>query len=79
MISLINFIVNNQENFRTYTFVYSINTRNKHYPHRQTTKHPCLQESAFVAGIKLFGTFCIEDYAESAEKFDLGKTEKNLQ
>jgi hypothetical protein len=32
--SLMNIIINNQENFQTNSFIHNINTRNKHHLHR---------------------------------------------
>jgi hypothetical protein len=41
--SLMNFFVNNQENFRTNSSVHSINTRSKHHLYKPITNLPCFQ------------------------------------
>ena len=52
-ISLINFISNNKENFRTYSSVHNINTRNKQYLLRPNANLSC-QKSTFYADITIF-------------------------
>jgi hypothetical protein len=51
--SLINFIVNNEENFQTNSSVHSINTMNKHHIHTPNANRSCFQKSAFYAGNSL--------------------------
>jgi IS1 family transposase len=54
--SLMNFFVNNQEQFQTNASVHSINTRNKHHLHRPVANLSCLQKSAFYSGIRIFNS-----------------------
>jgi hypothetical protein len=54
--SLINFFVNNQENFQTHSSVHNINTRNKHHLHRPTANLSCFQKSALYSGITVFNS-----------------------
>jgi hypothetical protein len=54
--SLMNFFVNNHENFQTNSSVDSINTRNKHHHHRPVANLSCFQTSAFYSGIRIFNT-----------------------
>ena len=44
ILSLINFIINNQENFQTNSFIglWNINTRNKHHLHRPDANLSCV-------------------------------------
>jgi hypothetical protein len=52
MISLLNLIVNNQENFQNTSSLYGINTMNKHYPYRSNGKMPCFQKVYAVLATK---------------------------
>jgi hypothetical protein len=52
--SLMNFILNNQENFQTNSSVHSIDTRNKHHLHRPNANQSCFQKSTFSASIRIF-------------------------
>jgi hypothetical protein len=54
--SLMNCFVNNQENVQTNPTVRSINTRNKHYLHRQIANLSRFQKSAFYSGIRIFNS-----------------------
>ena len=54
VLSLMNFIVSNQENFQTNSAVHIINTINKHHLHRPNARLSCFQKSTFYAGIKIF-------------------------
>jgi hypothetical protein len=54
ILSLMKFIVNNQEPFQTNSAVHSVNTRSKHPLHRPIANLACFQESAFYTGIKIF-------------------------
>jgi hypothetical protein len=54
--SLMNFFVNNEENFQTNSSVHSINTRDKCRLHRPTANLSCLQKSAFYSGIRIFNS-----------------------
>ena len=54
--SLMNFLVDNQENFKTNSSVHSINTRNKDHFHRPFTNLSCFQKSAFYSGIRIFNS-----------------------
>jgi hypothetical protein len=54
-LSLLLFIVNNQEHFQTSnSAVHSVNTRNKNQLHRPIVNLSCFQKSAYYAGIKIF-------------------------
>ena len=44
ILSLMSFIINNQETFKTNSSVLSVNTRNKHHLHRQNANLPCCQK-----------------------------------
>jgi hypothetical protein len=48
---LMNFILNNQENFQTNS---SIHSRNKHHLHRPNANLSYFQKSRFYAGIRIF-------------------------
>jgi hypothetical protein len=56
ILSLMNFIVNNQENFQTNSSIHNINTRSKHHFHRQNSNLSCFQKSAFYAGLRIFNS-----------------------
>jgi hypothetical protein len=53
---LMNFCVNNQENFQTNSSVHSINTRNKLYLHRPIANLSCFQKTALYSGIRIFNS-----------------------
>ena len=53
-ISLLNFIINNQEIFQTNSSIFHINARNKQHLHRPNANLPCFQKSTFYAGINIF-------------------------
>jgi IS1 family transposase len=52
IVSLMNFFVNNQENFQTNSSVHSTNTRNKHHLCRPIANLSCFQKSAFYSSIE---------------------------
>jgi hypothetical protein len=69
ILSLMNFIINDQESFQTNSSIHNINTRNKHQTnsprhnintqnkhhfHRTNVKLSCFQKCTFYAGIKIF-------------------------
>jgi hypothetical protein len=54
--SLMNFFVNNQENFQINSSVHSINTRNKHRLHIPIANLSCFQKSAFYSSIRIFSS-----------------------
>jgi hypothetical protein len=54
--SIMNFIINNQENFQAHSSVHSINTRNKHNLHRTTANLSYFLKSTFCAGINIFNS-----------------------
>jgi len=58
-LSLINFFINNQENFQMSSSTHNINTRNKHHLHRPNATKSCFQKSTIYAGIKIFNSFHI--------------------
>jgi hypothetical protein len=55
-LSLLNFVVNNQEIFQTNLCVHSINTRNKHHLHKPNAKLSCFQKGAFYASVRIFNS-----------------------
>jgi hypothetical protein len=54
ILSLMNFTVNNQENFQTNLPIHNINKKNKHHLHTPNANLSCFQKSTFHAGIKIF-------------------------
>jgi hypothetical protein len=54
ILSLMYFIISNQEIFKTNSSIHNINTRNKHHFHRPNANLSCFQKSTFFAGIKIF-------------------------
>jgi hypothetical protein len=54
--SLVNFFVNNQENFQTNPSVRSISIRNKHHLYGPITNLSCFQKSAFYSSIRIFNS-----------------------
>jgi len=56
ILSLMNFIINNQKLLQTDLSMHNINTRNKHHLHRPHANLSCFQKSTFCAGIKIFNT-----------------------
>jgi len=55
-LSLMNFIINNQEIFQIDSSLHNINARNKHRLHRPNANPSCFQKSTFYAGIKIFNS-----------------------
>lgn len=53
--ALLNFIVNNKEDFHRNSSVH--NTKNKRHSYRPNAIHSCFQKNAFVAGIRIFDSF----------------------
>jgi len=56
-LSLMSFILNNQEIFQTNSPIHNINTRNKLHLHRPNANLSCFQKSTFYAGINIFNSF----------------------
>jgi len=56
IVSLINFITNNQEIFQANLSLHNINTRNKHYLHRSNANLSCFEKRTFNADIKIFNS-----------------------
>jgi len=56
ILSLISFIINNQEILQTNSSIHNINIRNKHHLHRLNANLSCLQKSTFYASIKIFNS-----------------------
>jgi hypothetical protein len=58
VLSLLNFIINNQEIFQTNSSIHNINTRNKHHLHSPNgnLSPPPPQKSTLSAGIKIFNS-----------------------
>jgi len=51
--SLMNFFVDNQENFQTNSSVYNIVKRNKDHFHRPISNLPSFQKGAFFCGVNI--------------------------
>jgi hypothetical protein len=66
--SLLNFITNNEEHFQNIANVYSVNTKYRHYLHKQTANLSCFQKSAYYAGIKIFSNLPCELRSRMNEK-----------
>jgi hypothetical protein len=56
ILSLMSFIINNQEILQTNTSIHNLNTRHKHHLHRLNANLSCLQKSTFCAGVKIFNS-----------------------
>jgi len=56
ILSIMNFIINNQEIFHTNSSTHNLNTRYKHHLHRPNANLPCFQKSQLYADIKLFNS-----------------------
>ena len=54
ILSLLNFIINNKENFQTNSSIPNINTRNMHQPSYTQCQPVLFSKSTFYAGIKIF-------------------------
>jgi IS1 family transposase len=54
--SLINFFVNNHEDFQTNSSIHNTNMRNKHHLHRPTANISCFQKNALYSGIRIFNS-----------------------
>ena len=57
ILSLMCFIINNQEIFQTNSSIHNINTSIKHHLRRPKANISCFQKSTFCAGIKIFNSF----------------------
>ena len=53
ILSLMNFIINKEENFQTNPSIHTFNTRNLH---RANANLSCFQKGTFYAGIKIFNS-----------------------
>ena len=51
---LMSFLMGNQDKFLTNSSVHSINTRNKHHPHRPIANLSCFQKGTSHSGIRIF-------------------------
>jgi len=56
ILSLMNFIINNQENLQTNLCTHNTNTRNKYHLDRPKAKLFCFQKITFYAAIKIFNS-----------------------
>ena len=54
LLPLMNFIIINQEIFKTIQSIYNINTRNENHLQRPNDNLSCFQKGTFYAGIKIF-------------------------
>jgi hypothetical protein len=75
--SLMNFVINNHENFQTHSIIYSINKKNKHHLHRPNANPSFYQKSTLYAGNKIFNSspcsLIILKYEKAKFKVSLGK------
>jgi hypothetical protein len=56
ILTLMNFVVNNQEHFQKNSAIHSVNTTNREHLHRPTVNLSSFQKSAYYAGIKIFNS-----------------------
>jgi hypothetical protein len=56
ILSLLNFVVNNQQIFHRDSAVHSINTRNEHHLHGPNANLSYFQQGAFYTGIRIFNS-----------------------
>ena len=56
-LSLLNFIINNQEMFPTYSFIHNINTSSRHHVHRPKAKLTCFRKKYTLCRHKNFQRF----------------------
>jgi len=56
ILTLMNFIITDQENFQTNSSMHHINTRNKHHLHSPNANPSCFQKNTIYAGIKIFNS-----------------------
>jgi hypothetical protein len=54
--SLMMFIVNNLDNFQTYSVVHRVNTRDKYHLHRPTVNLSCIQKRVLYSRSKIFNS-----------------------
>jgi len=54
-----NYIVNKQEKFQTFSYVNSISTRNKYQFHGPFATCTCFQKSMYCADINIFSSWCL--------------------
>jgi IS1 family transposase len=59
ILTLMNFIISNQEKYQTNSSTYNINTRNKQHLHRINDKSLVFKKSTLYAGIKIFSSYHI--------------------
>jgi hypothetical protein len=88
-LSLMNFIINNQESFQTDSSIHNINTRNKHQTNspihnintknkhnlrRPNVKLSCFKKCTFYAGIKIYYLPCsLKNLKNGKAKFKIKK------
>jgi hypothetical protein len=56
ILTLMNFINTDQENFQTNSSIHNINTRNKHHLHSPNANPSCFRKNTIYAGIKIFNS-----------------------
>jgi hypothetical protein len=66
--SLINFIINQEQHFKTTADDHSVNIRHKHHLNKQTANLLCFQESAYYAGIRSFSNLPSDPKSHMNEK-----------
>jgi hypothetical protein len=54
ILSLLNFIINNLEHFKTNSAIQCVNTNNKHHLHRPPANLTYFQKSTYYSGIRIF-------------------------
>jgi hypothetical protein len=71
------FIVNNLDNFQTYSIVYRMNTMAKHQLHRPTVNLSCTPKGVFYYSIKIFNSLptCILKLKHKKPKFKVAQRE----
>jgi squalene cyclase len=57
--SLMNFIVNNQDNFQTNSFIQNINTKNKQHLHKQNANLSCFKKVHYMMASEFTIIYCI--------------------
>jgi hypothetical protein len=57
ILSLVGFIIDNQEILQTNSSIFNVNTRNKHNLDRPNAELSCFQKGTFCAGIKLLTVY----------------------
>jgi hypothetical protein len=69
--SLLNFIISKEEHFKANSAVHSVNTRDKHHPHRPVANPTGFQKGIYYSGIKMFNCLpsCLKSLMNEKAKF----------